>query len=126
MEQTPSLWNNFQRGYFSKSTDIIPYLKFTLTIESVELSVPRYNQYQQFLYDTIIDFRSKGFSLKKIADWFNENCYRTARGKIFKSSHVHSILKKKNFSDDRFNQTCKTSLSKFELEFEDRTLVNSD
>ena len=124
MKFIPLLWSSFQRGYFDLNPDVIVYLKFSLIIESVELSVPRYSEYQQFLYDTISDFRKQGWTFRKISDWLNENGHQTLRGKVFTNAHVHSILKNKSIRDDRMNQDCKTTLSKFELVFEDRTFIN--
>ena len=103
------------------------YLCFTGRLRSSQLSNPSfYSDYQQFLYDTIIDFRSKGQSFKKTVDWFNEICCRTARGKVFRSSHVYSILKKKWEQDEKDNKPIELEYGKLSMRFIDRTIVNSD
>ena len=38
-----------------------------------------YSEYQQFLYDTITDLREKGWNYRQIADWLNQNDYKTPR-----------------------------------------------
>ena len=101
------------------------YLTFHLTVRASHLWVHPYTEHQQYLYDTIIDFREKGWNFQEIADWFNANGITTPRGKKFRNAHAHSIVKKKRIRDKRLNQECVSHLSKFELEFEDRTLVNS-
>ena len=44
-------------------------------------------------------------NFKEIADWLNENGYKTLRGKSFRNNHTHSIIKKKRSSDERFSKT---------------------
>jgi len=54
----------------------------------------------------------------------NENGYSTVRGKRFRGSHVHSIVKKKKIRDERFNREYKPEYSNFQVKFVDRTLVS--
>lgn len=49
------------------------YLTFDLTVRASHLWVAPYNDYQQYLYETIMEFREKGWNFQQIADWFNEN-----------------------------------------------------
>jgi hypothetical protein len=86
--------------------------------------VAPYNEYQQFLYETITDFREKGWNFQQIADWLNENGYTTVRGKKFRNAHAHSILKKKRIRDVRITKRYKPELSNFYIQYMDRTLVN--
>ena len=86
--------------------------------------VAPYNEYQQFLYETITDFREKGWNFQKIADWLNENGYTTVRGKKFRNAHAHSILKKKRIRDVRITKWYKPVLSNFYIQYMDRTQVN--
>jgi len=83
-----------------------------------------YSDYQQFLYDTASDLREKGWYFETIADWMNENGYSTVRGKRFRGSHVHSIVKKKKIRDERSNREYKPEYSNFQVKFVDRTLVS--
>ena len=70
------------------------YLTFVLSVRATHLWVAPYSQYQQFLFVTINDFRKRGWNYRQIADWLNQNDYRTPRGAIFHGFHAHSIGKK--------------------------------
>ena len=60
------------------------YLCFTATLRSSSLALPSlYSDYQQFLHDTTVEFREKGWTFNQIAEWFNENGYQTVKGKKF-------------------------------------------
>lgn len=100
------------------------YLTFVLSVRVTHLWVAPYSQYQQFLYDTITGFREKGWNYTQIADWLNQNDYKTPRGKLFHGSHAHSIVKKKKTREIRLNQIYPPKLSNFALRFVDRTLIN--
>ena len=115
------LWNRIARWQetarnntseeYSSSTDVF----FTFTVERrfTNLWVAPYSQYQQFLYDTINDLREKRWNYRQIAEWMNQNEYKTPRGKMFHGSHVHSIVKKKKTREIRLNQIYPPKLSKF-------------
>ena len=103
----------------------LPYLTFDLDITASHLSAKPYNDYQQFLYETITDFREKGWIFDTIADWLNDNGYSTVRGKQFRGNHVHSIVKKKRIRDEKLEERHQPHLSNFGLRFVDRTLINS-
>ena len=71
-------------GFGSKSstkshTEI--YLTFHLKVRAPHLWVAPYDEYQHLLFETITDFREKGWNFQQIADWLNENDYTTAWGK---------------------------------------------
>ncbi len=100
------------------------FLTFVLSVRATHLWVAPYSQYQQFLYDTITDLREKGLNYQQIADWLNQNDYKTPRGKLFHGSHAHSIVKKKKTREIRLNQMYPPKLSGFALRFVDRTLLN--
>jgi len=102
-----------------------PYLTFDLDVTASHLFAPTYNDYQQFLYDTVTDLREKGWYFETIANWLNDNGYPTVRGKRFRGNHVHSIVKKKRIRDERLGQRHEPQLSNFGLRFVDRTLINS-
>ena len=100
------------------------YLPFVLSVRATHLWVAPYTQYQQFLYDTINDLRQKGWNYRQIADWLNQNDYKTSRGKMFHGSHAHSIVKKKKTREVRLTRRYEPKLSNFALRFVDRTLIN--
>jgi hypothetical protein len=106
----------------SNTTDV--FFTFTVEIRFTNLWVAPYSQYQQFLYDTISDFRQKGRNYRQIAYWLNQNDYTTPRGKLFHGAHAHSIVKKKKIREVRLNQMYPPKLSNFALRFVDRTLIN--
>ena len=106
-----------------KNTEV--FLTFVLSVRASHLWVAPYSQYQQFLYDTITDLREKGLNYQQIADWLNENNYKTPRGKKFLNAHAHSIVKKKKIREVRLTKMYPPKLSNFALRFVDRTLINT-
>ena len=54
----------------SFKTDVI--FHFTKTYRRSSFYIPRYSQYQYFLYDTIIKHREKGKTFDQIAEWLDE------------------------------------------------------
>ena len=100
------------------------FFSFDLTTRSTSLSQRYYNEYQHFLHDTISDLLLKGMNYQEIADWLNDNGYKTVRGKRFRNAHTHSIIKKKRLSNERFDTTYPSELSNFSLEIYDKTLLN--
>jgi hypothetical protein len=60
----------------------------------------------------------------EIANWMNEQGHKTSTGKVFRSGHVHSILKKYRIRILRVEKEATSKLSKFDLYFVDKTLVN--
>ena len=88
--------------------------------------VAPYNEYQHFLFETITDFREKGWNFQQIADWLNENDYTTARGKRFRNAHAHSIVKKKKSRDVRLNRRYEPEIGDFSLRFIDTTITDRD
>ena len=113
--------NGFVRGY---AIDIITYLTFAVNIRTSTLWVTTYSNHQQFLYDTISEFRDKNWTFKQIAGWLNNKGYTSARGRKFGSSHVHSIIKKRRLRDQQISKKSKVIISNFDLWFLDRTLTN--
>ena len=101
------------------------YLTFVLSVRVTHLWVAPYSEYQQFLFVTINDLREKGWNYRQIADWLNQNDYKTPRGKMFHGSHAHSIVKKKKTREVRLNRRYEPKLSNFDLRFVDRTLINT-
>jgi hypothetical protein len=64
-----------------------------------------YTPYQQEVYDITRKLHEDdGWNFKQVSDWFNENGYKTPRGKVFHKNHVWSIYTKKNRSIDRFSR----------------------
>ena len=100
------------------------YFTFDLDIIASHLHGSNYTEYQQFLYETITDLRTKHWSFLKIANWLNENGYSTVRGKTFRNAHVHSIVRKKRVKDERLTKRHKPRLSNFGIRLIDRTLIN--
>ena len=98
---------------------------FTITIHHPALNVPRYSQYQFFLYETITEQREKGKTFNQIAEWLNRKGYLSVRGKNFRGAHVHSIVKKKRLKDEKLERDYPEEWSDFSLEVVDKTLVNS-
>ena len=101
------------------------FFSFDLTTRSSSLNQQSYTDYQQFLYDTILEKLDKGMNYKQIADWLNDNGYKTVRGSKFKNNHTHSIVKKKRLSNHRHTKTYPSEISNCSLEIYDKRLINA-
>ena len=97
---------------------------FTITIHHPALNVPRYSQYQFFLYETITEQREKGKTFNQIAEWLNIKGYLSVRGKKFRGAHVHSIVKKKRLKDEKLGREYPEIRSDFYLDIYDKILVS--
>ena len=109
-----------------KSSTVDTYLIFTLKLRATHLLRSPYSDYQRFLYNTITDYLDKGWNYQQIADWLNDNGYKTPRGNKFRSNHTHSIVKKKRIRDVRLSRTYEPKLTDFSLRFIDKTLINAN
>ena len=119
--------SDFARGQETAQNNTIDvFFTFTLSVRITNLWVAPYSTYQQFLYDRICDFRAKGWNYQQIADWFNSNDYKTARGKKFLNAHAISIVKKKHLRDARLSKRHPWTISNFGISFVDKTLINSN
>ena len=65
-------------------------------------------------------------TFNQIADELNRKGYLSARGKIFKGNHVHSILKKKRLKDEKLEREYPEVWFDFSLEVVDKTILMSD
>ena len=106
----------------SFNTDVI--FQFSITYRRPPFYLPRYSEYQFFLYETIIEQREKGKTFNQIAEWLNRKGYLSVRGKNFRGAHVHSIVKKKRLKDEKLERDYPEVRSDFSLEVVDKTLVN--
>ena len=97
---------------------------FDLITRSPSLKPRFYNTYQTFLYNTISGLLDKGMNYKQIADWLNDNGYKTLRGSKFRNAHTHSIIQKKRMSDSRYSKTYPSQLNNCSIEVIDKTLIN--
>ena len=105
-------------------TDI--FFCFTMTIRRPSLNVPLYSKYQFFLYETIIEQRENGKTFDQIAEWLNGKGYLSVRGKKFRSTHIHSIVKKKRLKDEKLEREYPEQWSEFSLEVVDKTILMRD
>ena len=64
-------------------------------------------------------------AFNQIAEELNKKGYLSARGKIFKGNHVHSIVKKRRMRDEKFNKNYPEEWSDISFEVVDKSLVNS-
>ena len=96
---------------------VLPYLHFTLSLSSQNLLTPVYSVYQQSLYNKILSLREKGMNYVEIANWLNENNYKTPRGRFFRNNHVHSIVKKRRRRLDIIQKEPTQSLSNISLRY---------
>jgi len=70
------------------------FFHFTISQRTPLLQQPLYSDYQYFLYETISGLRDRQITFNQIADELNRKGYLSARGRVFKGNHVHSIVKK--------------------------------
>ena len=99
---------------------------FTKTYRRSSFYIPRYSQYQYFLYDIIIKHREKGKTFDQIAEWLNKKGCLSVRGKKFGDANVHSIVKKKRLKDEKLEREYPEKWSNFSLEVVDKTILMSE
>ena len=99
---------------------------FTLSYRSPALSGNYYSNYQLFLYQTISEHREQGMTFDAIAERLNKEGYLTVRGKKFRGTHVHSILKKRLANEELLNREYPPVWSDFNMEVVDKTILMSD
>ena len=58
-----------------------------------------------------------------VAEWLNEEGYLTVRGKRFRGTHVHSILKKRSAMEELLNRKYPPVCSDFSMEPVDKTIL---
>lgn len=79
---------------------------------------------QNTYYETITMFRIEGWSYNKISQWFNDNNISTPRGKKFIPASVHSIVKKKRISDERFGRTFPLVINEADINVQNTTPID--
>ena len=99
---------------------------FSIAYRSPVLTGNYYSDYQLFLYQTISENQEKGITFNAIAEWFKNKGYLTVRGKKFRGTHVHSILKKKLAKGEFLNREYPPVWSDFSMELVDKTILMSD
>ena len=107
-----------------KLSTVDTYLIFHLKLRASHLLSAPYSDYQQFLYNTIADYHDKGWNYQQIANWLNDNGYKTPRGKKFRNTHAWSIVKKKRIREVRLSRSYEPKLTDFSLRFIDKTLLS--
>ena len=100
------------------------FFHFTITQRTPLLKQSLYSDYQYFLYETISELRDKQMTFNQIAEELNRQGYLSARGRVFKGNHVHSIVKKKRLRDERLERDYPEVRCDFYLEIIDKTMVN--
>ena len=84
----------------------ISVVTITISITYKNLYPSRCNQYQEYLFNRIKEYKEQnvsGFGWKKIGDILNSEGHKTPTGKSFKSNHVHSIYKKGKIRQERLS-----------------------
>ena len=115
---------HFPVGNFTSIADLT--FNSTLTCRSPALSGNHYSDYQLFLYQTISEHRKKGIPFAAIAEWLNNKGYLTVRGKKFRGTHVHSILKKRLAKEELLKREHPPIWSDFSMEVVDKNILMSD
>ena len=99
---------------------------FIITYRRPPFSIPKYSEYQFFLYETIIEQREKGKTFDQIAEWLNRKGYLSVCGKKFRGAHVHSIVKKKRLKDEKLEREYPEKWSDLSLEVVSKSILMSD
>ena len=75
-----------------------------------------------------MEYREKGWIFSQIADWLNENGYKTVTGKRFIGNHVFSILKKKRLRDERLSSISEDTfeIGPLRIEYIEHKIINSN
>ena len=63
-------------------------------------------------------------TFNQISDELNKQGYLSARDKVLKGNHVHSIVKKKRMRDEKFYRKYPEEWSDISFEVVDKSLVN--
>jgi hypothetical protein len=94
------------------------FLSFKLHLHSTNLWWSPYSNYQQRLSTIITDMREdQEMTFPRIADWLNENGYKTPRGHAFTNPHAHSIYTKCKRRNDRYGKTSYSQLKDIKVSF---------
>ena len=72
------------------------------------------------------EHREQGLTFDAIAKWLTKEGYLTVRGKRFRGTHVHSILKKRLAKEELLNREYPKVWSDFSMEVVDKTILMSD
>ena len=99
---------------------------FTITIRRPILHMPKYSNYQYYLYETISKLREKGMTFNRIADHLNKKKILSTRGKSFSGAHVHSIMKRKRMRNERLEREYPEVRSDFYLDVYDKSVLFSE
>jgi hypothetical protein len=92
------------------------FLSFTVHLHSTELWWSPYSNYQHRLATIIADMRDdQEMTFPRIADWLNDNGYKTPRRHVFTSSHAYSIYIKSKIRSDRYGKTFYSQLKDIEI-----------
>jgi hypothetical protein len=104
----------------TKDTNLY-FLSLGLEVNIADLWISHYSDHQKYLYETIIRYRGEGWSYIKISKWFNDNDILTPRGKKFIPASVHSIVKKKRISEERFGRTFPIVINEADINVQNTT-----
>ena len=85
--------------------------------------MPKYTEYQYFLFETILKLREKGMPFNQIADHLNKKKILSVRGKQFRGAHVHSIMKRKRMRDEKLEREYPEVRSDFYLDVYDKSVL---
>ena len=95
------------------------FLSFTVHIHSSNLWWSPYSNHQQRLAEIITDMRdNQELTFPRIADWLNENGYKTPRGQPFTNPNTHSIYTKCKTRNNRYGKTFYSQLKDVEVSFQ--------
>ena len=80
------------------------------------------NYYHYFQYKTISKLRKKGMTFNQITDHLIKKKILSAKIRMFRGGHAHSIMKRKRVRDEEFRGRCPEVISDFYLDIYDNSI----
>ena len=99
------------------------YFQFFIIYRSPALFGNHYSECQLLFFSTISEERKKGKTFDQIEEWLNRKGYLSVRGKKFRGTYIHSILKKRLKKEELLNSEHPPVWSSFKMELVDETIL---
>jgi hypothetical protein len=78
-----------------------------------------YTPAQEATYKLIVSLKESGLSYRRISKFLNERGIKTARGNVWSSPSVWSVIKKGNIRKDRLTRKPSAEMKNIRIEVED-------
>ena len=78
-----------------------------------------YTPAQEAIYNLILSLKESGLGYRRISKFLNERGIKTARGSVWSSPYVYSVIKKGNIRKERLTRTPTAEMKNFRIEVEE-------